>query len=849
MATKRFGTQIRLLLLSVLLVVTACGSGGGSGGRGTVYPMSGRALKGPFAIGSQISVNEQNASLSPTGKVYNVQTSDYLGNFSVPSGVGTNLVEIVADGFYMNELTGQLSSAAISLTAVADLTVSATPTVNALTTLQEPRLKALMSKGMTYAAANTQSQTEVLAAFGIDSTKIKSLSTFYSMQINGSADADSVLLATSAILSQMATDAATANGTTQPAELSNYVNTIAAQLATSGTVTSSSFATARNLAEAEISLSAVRSNVETYYAKYGVTMVAPKFEEWIDLTGAGVVPQRLVPVTGLSFTDVSGASPGQLVTSNVVTLSGLGSGVIAPVAVNTGTTVIKNNVAITGNYAEALDGDTIALRVTSPGYDVSNAATVSVGSSSATWHVTSAALGGLITGLTSNGLVLQVNGANNISVAAGSTSFSFPVAIANGTAYSVSVLTQPGSPQEFCDVRNGTGTVGAAPSNITLGCGTPLGWVFVTRVDGGSPDPQTGHPGGSVSGFAIESATGALAPIAGSPFPEGRVANCVAVDPGGKFVFATSNKDTAVWAYTIAPTTGTLTQIGVFSTGTGLGSLPRGIAVTGKFAYVADDFTSDAVGNFIGPVSGFTIDATTGALSPIAGSPFSVGGDATAVATTLNGNFLYVQSDIQQGTTLTQAIYAFSIDATTGALTPVPGSPWALPAGTAFLGLHPTGKFIYLSLSGVGNNLGQVMVYAVNPMTGALTVLGTSAATASSFPGGIAFDPTGKFAYVTDVPDLVQRGNTVSAYTIDATTGALTPIVGSPFAAGSWPGSVSVDPTGRFLFEVDTGVNTPTTGAVSAFSINTTTGALTPVPGSPFAAGQSPGGIATTLFH
>jgi 6-phosphogluconolactonase (cycloisomerase 2 family) len=846
MATKRFGTQIRLLLLSVLLVVTACGSGGGSGGRGTVYPMSGRALKGPFAIGSQISVNEQNASLSPTGKVYNVQTSDYLGNFSVPSGVGTNLVEIVADGFYMNELTGQLSSAAISLTAVADLTVSATPTVNALTTLQEPRLKALMSKGMTYAAANTQSQTEVLAAFGIDSTKIKSLSTFYSMQINGSADADSVLLATSAILSQMATDAATANGTTQPAELSNYVNTIAAQLATSGTVTSSSFATARNLAEAEISLSAVRSNVETYYAKYGVTMVAPKFEEWIDLTGSGVVPQRLVPVTGLSFTDVSGASPGQLVTSNVVTLSGLGSGVIAPVAVNTGTTVIKNNVAVTGNYAEVLDGDTIALRVTSPGYDISNAATVSVGSSSATWHVTSAALGGTITGLTSNGLVLQVNGANNISVAAGSTSFSFPVAIANGTAYSVSVLTQPGSPQEFCDVRNGAGTVGAAPSNITLGCGTPLGWAFVTGLDASFQ--------GSVYGFGIESATGALAPIGGSPFAvtNGRAPNFVAVDPGGKFAFVTSSKDNAVWAYTIAPTTGALTQVGEFATGA-LGP-PRSIAAhpTGKFVYLADSFNCAVCG----VVSAFTVDATTGALTSIASSPFITGASSTpgSVAIAPNGNFLYVLSGEVLGTGINKPIYGFSVNTTTGVLTQLAGSPF-LATPFAYVPtdmvLHPSGKFMYVTSynGGAGNLLGQVAIYAVDPATGAVTLPGTSAATGSTNATSIAVDPTGNFAYVTNAPDLVQRGNTVSAYTIDATTGALTPIVGSPFAAGLDPVSVSVDPTGRFVFVVDAGSNTASDGAVSAYSINTTTGALTPVPGSPFAAGQSPSGIATTLFH
>ena len=42
----------------------------------------------------------------------------------------------------------------------------------------------------------------------------------------------------------------------------------------------------------------------------------------------------------------------------------------------------------------------------------------------------------------------------------------------------------------------------------------------------------------------------------------------------------------------------------------------------------------------------------------------------------------------------------------------------------------------------------------------------------------LAVDPTGKFAYVANFGD-----DNVSAYTIDASSGALTPVTGSPFAA------------------------------------------------------------------
>ena len=279
------------LIAAVTLSLVACGGGGGNTTppQGT-YTLSGRVQKGPFALGSAVSISEQSPSLAPTGKVYDVQTSDVLGDFAVPSGVGTPQVEIIAQGFYFDELTAQLSASQITLRAIADLSMSSSPTVNVLTTLQEQRLKALISQGSTFATASAQSEKEVLALFGIDSTKVDALPPLASMRIDSGADADSVLLAASAVLSQMATDAATANGTTQAAELSNLVNTLAGQLAASGTVTTSSFMPARNRAESEINVATVTSNLQTYYANNGASVVIPKFQEWLDPSNSGVLP-------------------------------------------------------------------------------------------------------------------------------------------------------------------------------------------------------------------------------------------------------------------------------------------------------------------------------------------------------------------------------------------------------------------------------------------------------------------------------------------------------------------------------------------------------------------------------
>jgi len=93
-------------------------------------------------------------------------------------------------------------------------------------------------------------------------------------------------------------------------------------------------------------------------------------------------------------------------------------------------------------------------------------------------------------------------------------------------------------------------------------------------------------------------------------------------------------------------------------------------------------------------------------------------------------------------------------------------------------------------------------------------------------PTSMAVHPTGKFLYV------ASEGDNLSAFTINPTTGALTPIAGSPFDVGPVPFGVAVDQSGRFLY-----VSNRNAGTVSGFRIDDATGALTAVPGSPFAAG------------
>jgi len=217
-------------------------------------------------------------------------------------------------------------------------------------------------------------------------------------------------------------------------------------------------------------------------------------------------------------------------------------------------------------------------------------------------------------------------------------------------------------------------------------------------------------------------------------------------------------------------------------------------------------------------VSAYTIDATSGALTAVAGSPFGAGNGPNAVAVDASGMFAYVAN--QNYPAASGTVSAYTINATSGALTAVAGSPFGDANGEPYgLAVDPTGKFVYapnvFSYS--------VSAYTINGTSGALTAAGSPFGTGGN-PEGVAVDPTGKFVYVPN-----SLSDSVSAYTMDATSGALTAVAGSPFGAGTTPqgvANVAFDPTGKFAYVTNANSNN-----VSAYTINATSGALTPVAG------------------
>jgi len=319
--------------------------------------------------------------------------------------------------------------------------------------------------------------------------------------------------------------------------------------------------------------------------------------------------------------------------------------------------------------------------------------------------------------------------------------------------------------------------------------------------------------GGSVHGFSINTTTGALTALTGSPFPTGAQLrpNSMAIDPAGRFAYVASPYLTLnsgyVSAYQIDPTSGRLR--GNANSPFLLGSC-LGIAInsTGRFAYFAEV-----------PSQVRAFDLDQGSLTTeIPGSPYGFGGQGFPLDIKVDPsghNLLYVlNSDL--------GIYGYKINSATGELTLIQGSPFPGSQDAYSFGLDPQSKFLYAA----NPSLRTVSVFRIDSASGQLTEIPGSHVAAGSEPLSVIVGLSGKFVYVADT-----GSDQVMVYTVNAATGALT-FTSSFFRLGSSPLFVTMEPTGKFAYVTNIG-----SADISICAINPSTGALTQINESPLSFG------------
>lgn len=286
-----------------------------------------------------------------------------------------------------------------------------------------------------------------------------------------------------------------------------------------------------------------------------------------------------------------------------------------------------------------------------------------------------------------------------------------------------------------------------------------------------------------VSAFTIDSTTGVLSAISGSPFSTGVgiEPRSLVVHPNGSYLYVANQGSDDVSAFTIN-TDGSLTPTSPATFSTGANTGPRSVAVepvNGSFLYVALDATSQVMGFSINP------DGTLFALSSV-----STGSSPREVTVDPFGAFAYV------GCIGNDLVSGYSIDPTTGDLSELTteGSPFPTTGGNSDprkVVVTPDGMFAYVTLGSAGS--ADIFAYSVGA-DGSLAALSPSTYDNTAIlPVHAAVDPSGKYLYAPNA-----NSDNISAYSIDSATGALTKITGPDangnFNTGDEPVSTAITP-------------------------------------------------------
>ena len=283
-----------------------------------------------------------------------------------------------------------------------------------------------------------------------------------------------------------------------------------------------------------------------------------------------------------------------------------------------------------------------------------------------------------------------------------------------------------------------------------------------------------------------------------------------------------------------------------------------------QFVYVAGQGTNEAFE--------FRVQSN-GSLLPLGTPNFPVGSNPSALRPHTSGDFLYI-TDFS-GNDVTQ----LDINASSGNLSVpvslsivIPTNPtniFATDKGPVSLVMSPTAPFLFAA----NQTAGKCTAYTVDPGTGSLGVIAGSPfpIVPASHPSSVAISPTGNFLFVANategtiavfniggngvlaqagLPTSVGAGATPTSIAVehsgrflyvtdpahnavlgfsDSDRRSAFPNQGSPFAAGAAPIGLGIDPQGALLFAANSGSNN-----VSAYAIDSSSGALGEVSGSPF---------------
>lgn len=272
MRTKIFALSVALVGLLALASCTKEKNGG-------TFSFSGKAQKGPFVTGTTITVNELNENLGQTGKAFTTSITSDDGSFSLSNiAMESNLALLSGNGFYFNEVLGQLSSAQITLQAITDLADDKTVNINVLTHITKARIETLVGQGMSFADAKRKAEGEFQDFLGVTEHFNQG---FEQMSIASEGDFNAMLLAFSVILQKPSNNLAVLP--TLPAELTWLMTSLSSDFADNGVVNNETLVDTLLYNISLQNQRYIRQNIQEYYSGIGQSIEIPDFESYIAL--------------------------------------------------------------------------------------------------------------------------------------------------------------------------------------------------------------------------------------------------------------------------------------------------------------------------------------------------------------------------------------------------------------------------------------------------------------------------------------------------------------------------------------------------------------------------------------
>lgn len=244
------------------------------------YSVKGKVEKGPFIKGSTISLQPLDAKMNPLGTSYSGVIIDNEGSFDLGTlKLDAPYALLITDGFFYNEVQGQLSDSRITLQAIVDLKDHSTVNVNLLTHLAKERIKHLIAKGASFHDANKQAQKELLTNFGLQKYAETDVAQFSIAA--GTNEAAALLVVSAAIIKERS-----------EAQLTEYLGQLSLDFTENGKFTDEQKDVYRK-ATLGLDYSTIAANVINRYKELKKDIEVKDLSYFVDYDGNGIAGDEL----------------------------------------------------------------------------------------------------------------------------------------------------------------------------------------------------------------------------------------------------------------------------------------------------------------------------------------------------------------------------------------------------------------------------------------------------------------------------------------------------------------------------------------------------------------------------